>query len=389
MSAFLIEPSTYLALQLLCALVLAAMVGWASRRADAPGLRRWLAGLLLAALGCVLLAQGSRLGAWSLALVFSVFTGSALCFLLALTEFSGRKPSRLWLLPAPLLLAAMLALLLHEPVTLALVGSLAFALSLLGIATLAPLLRGLPSPGLFVAPSALGAVVVAAWGLRSHAALGRGELPPADALSTACYAVLFVLLLTTTFAFLELHRQQATGRIRQLADLDGLTGLLNRRCFLERAERAHRYAARTGARYAVAMLDIDWFKRINDRFGHAAGDEVLVIIGQQLRAAFGADTLLARYGGEEFCVLLPDAGIPDAIACAEDARHRIECLRLKVLEMQRFTISAGVATCTDASGESLAAVIARADEALYEAKRHGRNRVNTAPPPHESASVLA
>lgn len=378
MSAFLIDPSTYLALQLLCALVLAGVVAWASRRADAPGLRRWLQGLLLAALGCVLLAQGGRIGAWSLAFVFSAYIGSALCFLLALTEFSGRRASRLWLLPAPLLLTAMLALLLHEPATLALVGSLAFALSLLGIATLAPLLRGLPSPGLFAAPSALAAALVAAWGVRSHAALGRGELPPPDALSAACYAVLFVQLLTATFAFLELHRQQATGRIRQLADLDGLTGLLNRRCFMERAERAHGHARRTDGRYAVAMLDIDWFKRINDCFGHAAGDEVLVAIASQLRAAFGADTLLARYGGEEFCALLPGAGLQAAIARSEDARRRIEGLRLPVLEMQRFTISAGVAACTDASGESLAAVIARSDMALYEAKRCGRNRVETA-----------
>ncbi|GIX36193.1 MAG: GGDEF domain-containing protein [Lysobacteraceae bacterium] len=161
-----------------------------------------------------------------------------------------------------------------------------------------------------------------------------------------------------------LHRQ---------ATRDGLTGLANRRCFRAEMERVMAAAGEAGP--SLVLLDIDHFKHINDRFGHPAGDRVLSTVGGVLAQCVAPPALAGRVGGEEFAVLLPDAGSKAALELAETLRQALEALCLdEDGEPLPVTASFGVAERAQAE-ESVDALYLRADTALYEAKRGGRNRV--------------
>lgn len=172
-----------------------------------------------------------------------------------------------------------------------------------------------------------------------------------------------VVLLSIPLAHLfSLHPDRLNRELAYLAHHDPMTGLYNRRYFFEAA-------AKMAGPKAVAILDIDFFKKVNDTYGHDAGDAVIKTVAAQLNDHFGRDALVARFGGEEFCVLLPGA---DVLA----AKSRFEALRASI-EGQKTqgiacTISIGVA-CGDEG--NLDAQIKRADELLYQAKEGGRNRV--------------
>jgi diguanylate cyclase (GGDEF)-like protein len=158
-------------------------------------------------------------------------------------------------------------------------------------------------------------------------------------------------------------------RERQLT-IDGLTGIANRTAAEAalRLEDARR--RRSGARFSVAIFDIDHFKQVNDRYGHATGDEVLRFVAEALNGQARITDLVARWGGEEFLAVLPGP-LTGAVAFAERAREAVE--RTANSKVERITVSVGVAEI--GPDESLDAVIQRADEHLYEAKRRGRNRV--------------
>ena len=167
--------------------------------------------------------------------------------------------------------------------------------------------------------------------------------------------------------------------LREMATIDYLTGLPNRRHFLARLEEEHARMQRIeGQRAAVLMLDLDRFKRVNDRFGHAAGDNYLKHLADLIRGELRKIDTAGRVGGEEFAIILPGADPTSAQAFAER-------LRLKVAEaplvlgdqVTRLTVSIGVApmSATDASAD---APLIRADRALYRAKKNGRNRVAVA-----------
>lgn len=189
--------------------------------------------------------------------------------------------------------------------------------------------------------------------------------------------VLFLLVMVRIRG-LVVHIQAQSATLVALARTDGLTRTLNRRGWDERLDLAISQAARTGQPLWIALLDLDHFKRFNDDYGHPAGDELLRGAAaawlQQLRSI---DTL-ARYGGEEFGLLLPSCTYRAAAAIID---------RLRVATPQQQTFSAGLAQWRP--GESPAEVLARADAALYQAKRDGRNRTHcedaTARPPGPDA----
>ncbi len=170
-------------------------------------------------------------------------------------------------------------------------------------------------------------------------------------------------------------------RLEHLSHHDALTGLLNRRAIeylMEReAQRLHRF----GEPFSVLMVDIDYFKRINDRLGHAAGDAVLCAVAQTLQTQAREIDRAARFGGEEFCVLLPHTLHDGALLAAERLRHAISQINVPWGdEKVTVTISTGLATAND-SHETLSSLLSRCDDALYQAKREGRNKVVSAPPP--------
>lgn len=173
--------------------------------------------------------------------------------------------------------------------------------------------------------------------------------------------------------------------LREQAVRDPLTNLFNRRYLDETAERELARARREGKPVTLAMLDIDHFKAINDAYGHQGGDRVLVELGELLRAQTRTADIACRLGGEEFLLLLPDTPACIAVDCAERLRLAFEALPVRFGESTlRATVSIGLACCPE-HADGLAALIHAADEALYAAKRGGRNRVEIAPlPPAET-----
>jgi len=166
-------------------------------------------------------------------------------------------------------------------------------------------------------------------------------------------------------------------RMRELATTDQLTGLSNRHFYTEMAARYIARSEREAEPLGMLIMDVDFFKLINDRHGHAGGDEVLRSIGELLRERSRRGDVAARFGGEEFIVLLPKCGAGDALAKAEGLRKAAEQRDVGGI---RFTISLGVACFDPARPEPMASLFARADAALYEAKRKGRNQVVMASP---------
>ena len=162
------------------------------------------------------------------------------------------------------------------------------------------------------------------------------------------------------------------GRIRHERDTDALTGLHNRRRFEEIARDA--IVRTSGAPIGVILVDIDFFKFINDNYGHASGDAILVEFAQIVGRVVGVRGTPARLGGEEFAILLPRTTSGEAIRMAEDIRATLERARFEILPgSQRVTASFGVTIWR--SNESLDALMSRADALLYTAKRSGRNCV--------------
>ena len=164
-------------------------------------------------------------------------------------------------------------------------------------------------------------------------------------------------------------------RAQLAATLDGLTELLNRTAFTRLLEQALGKASR---RVALVMLDIDHFKQFNDQYGHPLGDRVLQHVGQVLRGALPAHAFAGRYGGEEFCVVLEGcADLASARAYAEQLRLKVQSLRIKArgtdTVLDTITASFGVAFAEPC--DNLESLVTRADDALYEAKRNGRNQV--------------
>ncbi len=176
-----------------------------------------------------------------------------------------------------------------------------------------------------------------------------------------------------------LSRQAATAlsnaRLYRLANTDPLTGVAIRRYF----ERALRALAGRGEEFAIIMLDIDWFKQINDALGHRAGDSVLADLAGILVGSLRSLDIAVRYGGEEFLVLLPGASGPEAAAAAERVRRVLDNRRLQIGDRSvRYTASFGVAASTDLErGIDPMEVVWKADSALLEAKRAGKNQVVT------------
>jgi diguanylate cyclase (GGDEF)-like protein/PAS domain S-box-containing protein len=163
------------------------------------------------------------------------------------------------------------------------------------------------------------------------------------------------------------------------ARVDALTGVANRRHFMDEAEQGIALSRRYGHVLSLLMLDIDRFKLVNDTYGHHVGDIVLQALAEVCRRELRDVDVFGRIGGEEFAVLLPETGAERALRVAERLRQAVAAAAVRVEERSnvRFTVSIGVATLTDADG-CVDTLLQRADQALYEAKESGRNAVRAA-----------
>jgi diguanylate cyclase (GGDEF)-like protein/PAS domain S-box-containing protein len=176
-------------------------------------------------------------------------------------------------------------------------------------------------------------------------------------------------------AAIAIENARLYAEVERLATLDDVTGIYNRRRLFELGQREFERARRYGPPLSAILLDIDHFKKVNDSYGHSAGDRVLAGIASAINANVREVDLFGRYGGEEFVVLLPQSDIGAAVEAAERLRALIEALTIDTERgALRVTISLGVAQL-EPGIPSLATLIDRADQAMYAAKQAGRNRV--------------
>jgi diguanylate cyclase (GGDEF)-like protein len=218
---------------------------------------------------------------------------------------------------------------------------------------------GLLTTATMIAPALLAAQ---AWAADNH-------VPDAQAIAGGCIGMFLLVVARMTVLIREVERQASVlesqaEELTELAQRDTLTGLANRRAWEQALPLALDHARRDGNLLALAVIDLDHFKRYNDRYGHQAGDRLLKEAAAAWAAGLRSGDLLARYGGEEFALIIPNGGSALAGELLD---------RLRPLTPAGQTFSAGVAVWD--GQESSEALFARADAALYEAKGAGRNRV--------------
>jgi diguanylate cyclase (GGDEF)-like protein len=197
------------------------------------------------------------------------------------------------------------------------------------------------------------------------------------------WSTAFSLGLVLALAVCLLALRRGLRRERELARTDELTGIDNRRAFYELADREIRRAARYGKAFTVACFDIDDFKQVNDRYGHAAGDAVLRLTADTAGKTVRASDVVARLGGDEFAILLPET----TAASSETAIRKLQRAISDNVQVsgRAMTVSLGAVTCLEGATETVDAVLRSADKLLYAAKRAGKNRarhqVLGSPPP--------
>jgi diguanylate cyclase (GGDEF)-like protein len=225
--------------------------------------------------------------------------------------------------------------------------------------------------------------------------VGNAHMTPAyssAAMMTCVSALLYLAVFFHVFGDRSISyfkRMQAYNlELERLASHDTLTGVLNARAYYSLCDQGIRLATRSGRAFSVLFIDLDHFKSINDRHGHAAGDTVLKETARCLIQGVRTSDHVGRIGGEEFSVFLPDTGALQAFDLAEHLRQRLEALCPHIDSGPiRITASIGVA-CSEGRFESMSEIQQRADQAMYAAKAQGRNRVALLTGPDAGATAL-
>lgn len=183
------------------------------------------------------------------------------------------------------------------------------------------------------------------------------------------------------FAYGDKGEQMFHEEFYHMANFDAVTGAYSRHYFMKRLDEEFSYAKRTGIPLSLLMIDIDFFKKVNDNYGHLAGDLALNHVAKQINETIRSEDILGRYGGEEFAVVLRGIDNPGAVQLAERVRRAIETNSMKFEDQTiSITVSIGVSTLTQENCSVSKELIDRADQCLYAAKEGGRNRVETKKP---------
>lgn len=374
----MLDIRTLVVMLVVCSLLMAITLTVGIKASRRGGFAIWNAGLCFLALGWVLVACRGLLPDWvTIALADGIMITGLCMELAAIIEFGGRSVHRVLLFLPGLLMFPLLVPLTPSYADTALMMSPALALLFFAIAGAALRLGPKGGPGRWI----IAAVCFFSMIMVSLRAMEIGLNPDiysnvfvAGRIQELTFIALTASTIVVPLGFLLLHRERDEVALFKLATIDMLTGLYNRRAFIDLAGREIARARRLKLPFAVLMMDLDWFKRVNDEFGHQAGDQVLAAFAAVATHSVRIEDLVGRYGGEEFCVLLPGTAMAPALAIAERLRSEVSMRPLGPLP-RVTTVSIGVAVCNGGDKVSLDAVIARADEALYRAKNEGRNRV--------------
>lgn len=201
-------------------------------------------------------------------------------------------------------------------------------------------------------------------------AMAKGGLYAGDLIQVIYLGCGALMSLTVTVGFMLVAMNRLRVQLERQSHIDPLTGLLNRRAFVQAHADGQQALTRKGGELSLLLIDIDHFKNVNDTYGHSTGDEILVDFSRRAAAMLPPETHLARWGGEEFATLLPGYGQREAMKLADDLRKLIASGASTSLP--RYTCSIGIA-CLESREATVEELVRNADEALYRAKRNGRN----------------
>ncbi len=242
--------------------------------------------------------------------------------------------------------------------------------------------------GCYLLQAAFGGLLLILLGRALAVAMGwyeATELIRNTPLQALLFMVLSCVVLSVTLGFVYLSMERAEMRYRVMALSDMLTEVPNRRAITDALERAVSRARRDGEMVGVLLLDIDHFKRVNDSYGHQAGDVVLRGVAQAVRSRLRGHDQVGRFGGEEFLVVLPGADLEGAMTVAESLRQTVESTPVQWgARSITVTISIGVRGGIVTAGETAETLVGAADAAMYRAKQAGRNRICAAEGGEES-----
>lgn len=379
------SPTLLIVAAILAALVTGVLSAvWLFNR-RIPGLRLWAQALFCATVFCInLLLRDHVPLPLSVVLAQSSVALTAYLCLLGAREYMGRAPLRhgISALALALLLATALFFTLVKPnvqVRIVLTGLVPGVLFIAAAHTLARGgFRKVPARYLFAATVGVhGAFLLVRPLLFKLAAPAEGAQPEAGMVAALSQFVVLestLAVVLVAFGALMLTNEFITNELRHLAEVDPLTNVFNRRAFLTLLDKSISNAQRTQTTLPVLVMDLDHFKKVNDSWGHRAGDDVLRHFVMLAHRCLRKEDVMGRLGGEEFAIFLPNAGMGGAMAVAERLRAMVEAHPVITEERAvALTVSIGVTLCT--GGESADVVLQRADEAMYLAKERGRNRV--------------
>lgn len=382
-----IHIPTLLVVTLLVGAVLSLSVAAVASSQQRDGMVYWAAGLVMHTLSYVFFLQVDAMGEWAAFLVAILLRSCAWAvFTEGLCEFYQRPVHR-GLIWAPVVPAVVAFVLLFDHLAVRVIfTSLVFGAQCLMALVIMWQARGTtPGRGQYFLMTGLAIallllslrVVGASWGAEAEM-IPNTEANPFQAVGLVS-ALIALILLSIGFVLMSKDRADSLNRI--LATRDGLTGLANRRHLNETLDLEWARAKRSGQSLALIMIDIDHFKLYNDHYGHQAGDECLKRVARALELGTRrAGDLVARYGGEEFLLILPNLDNAGGQWLAESIRQSVDMLNIPHVGAPsgRVTVSVGVATTQDAVYGGTESLLRAADEALFRAKRGGRNQVQVA-----------
>ncbi|MBD8525597.1 GGDEF domain-containing protein [Pseudomarimonas arenosa] len=381
---FALDDASILSLLVLIALVNASIVQWASRMAPSiQGPSQWAASLALTAtMAALSVSPIEATSPWRGGLFNPLLIAAQLLWFHGTWQFSGRRSLARWLIGLFLIVVLFNTWFSfadpQRDLRIASVVSLAASLKL---ATAGLLLAYARNSSNRVAIVAAGSLGLESMVFLFHAYLAiRGEVPLFGSGAGGGASLIWLAMLLGVSVTAPLYMLMGLGRLvldlRRAANRDSLTELRNRRGFFSSIEPLIAHGRRSKGHAAVLMLDIDRFKRLNDRFGHAVGDQVLRTMGATLRGTLRGSDVAVRWGGEEFCALLLNTDGKGAHTTAERIRHEFAaaCKSIEALRGGAVSVSIGIAygALADHDFDSLQK---QADQALYAAKEAGRDRV--------------
>lgn len=379
-------PTLLLVILVLSAAVSATLASGA-RRFQRDGMRYWAWGLGLHTLTYVLfMLRGHVSDLISVVLANALLAASFALMSEGVQQFLQVRWSR-WLVwaPVPFVAVVYLALLGHPQIRIVIAGLvIAWQCSFI-VWQLASQRHRITGRGAYIVMGSFLAIGVA-FLLRTVGALsgavGIGSITTPNPLLSATFLFVAVSLMMVCQGLVLMTNERADERNRTLAMQDELTGLSNRRFILEALSLHLAQAIRNGKPLTVLMLDVDYFKTINDSYGHLSGDRVLRELAACLKTRLRGQDLAGRWGGEEFLVVLPDTDAAGAWVLAEKLRLEVENTLFTARDGRAIplTLSVGFHTVVPEwlGTADLDTLISTADQALYRAKQNGRNRVESA-----------